>query len=234
MVWYDTNNDVLKTYDWTNWNEVGSGTADINTKTFYLPWTSWANSFAVAKAAIDWFKAGKTPIISFTNRVYDLEYFLDQVDTYAWQIAFVSQVITDEAPRDFYVRRLAFNFKDWNVTSIDFYENWLWLYRAGNWISIDSTNHTISNTLPWAVVSGTAPSNPSQWDMWYDTTEDTLNTYDGEEWNWVGWWGWWWDVLVSDQPNNILTSWMKIWAWTEANYQSLANFDSNTLYLTVE
>jgi hypothetical protein len=27
---------------------------------------------------------------------------------------------------------------------------------------------------------------------------------------------------------------MKIRAWTDANYQNLANFDSNTLYLTVE
>jgi hypothetical protein len=40
----------------------------------------------------------------------------------------------------------------------------------------------------WAVVSATAPSNPSQWDMWYDTTTDTLNTYDGTQWNWAGGW----------------------------------------------
>lgn len=42
------------------------------------------------------------------------------------------------------------------------------------------------------------------------------------------------DVLVSDQPNNILTSWMKIWAWTEADYLNLGTYDSNTLYLIVE
>jgi hypothetical protein len=43
----------------------------------------------------------------------------------------------------------------------------------------------------------------------------------------------WWDVQVSSQSWNILTSWMKIWAWTEANYSSLSSYDSNTLYLTV-
>lgn len=103
-------------------------------------------------------------------------------------------------------------------------------YTAWDWISI-SQNNEISNTLPWAVVSATAPSNPSQWDMWYDTTTDTLNTYDGTQWNWAGWG---WDVLVSDQPNNILTSWMSIRAGTETDYGNLGTYDSNTLYLTIE
>jgi len=44
----------------------------------------------------------------------------------------------------------------------------------------------------------------------------------------------WWDVIVSSQPNNILTSWMKIRAWTETNYMNLWTYDNNTLYLTVE
>lgn len=44
----------------------------------------------------------------------------------------------------------------------------------------------------------------------------------------------WWDVLVSTQANNILTSWMKIWAWTETNYTNLWTYDSNCLYLTIE
>ena len=43
-----------------------------------------------------------------------------------------------------------------------------------------------------------------------------------------------WDVVVSSQANNILTTWMKIRAWTETNYTNLWTYDSNTLYLTVE
>lgn len=39
-----------------------------------------------------------------------------------------------------------------------------------------------------------------------------------------------WDVLVSDQANNIFTPWMKIWGGTESDYQSLTP-DSNTAYL---
>lgn len=43
-----------------------------------------------------------------------------------------------------------------------------------------------------------------------------------------------WDVMVSSQANNILTSWMKIWAWTQANYDNLWTYDWNTVYLTIE
>ena len=42
------------------------------------------------------------------------------------------------------------------------------------------------------------------------------------------------DVMVSSQANNILTSWMKIWAWTQSNYEWLGTYDSNTVYLTIE
>ena len=42
-----------------------------------------------------------------------------------------------------------------------------------------------------------------------------------------------WDVVVSSQSWNILTSWMKIWAWEETDYANLWTYDNNTLYLTV-
>ena len=41
------------------------------------------------------------------------------------------------------------------------------------------------------------------------------------------------DSIISTQTGNLLTSWMKIWAWTEADYWNLGTYDSNTLYLTV-
>lgn len=63
------------------------------------------------------------------------------------------------------------------------------------------------------------------------TTDDVLTkTANGYEWSAPSGW----DVVVSSQANNILTTWMKIRAWTDANYQNLWSRDSNTLYLTVE
>lgn len=98
------------------------------------------------------------------------------------------------------------------------------------------------------VTSDTAPSNPSEWDLWYDTVNDALQVYDGTQWTSIGWWvtytAWAWinidanneisaDVQISSQTGNLLISWMKIWAWTESDYSNLWTYDTNTLYLTV-
>ena len=180
---------------------------------------------------------------------------------------------------------------------------------AGTGISI--TSNTVSNTWVTSVNSSTwavtvndvkvatytnAPSTPTEWMVWYDTTNNLLKSYNwsdrkpcvdtiqsgliSKEWgkvnlrsiNWTTliynpslWessnitvsefspWGTattgyvvtktnngyeWaapsgWDVMVSSQSNNILTSWMKIWAWTQANYEALWSYDNNTVYLTI-
>ena len=43
-----------------------------------------------------------------------------------------------------------------------------------------------------------------------------------------------WDVMVSSQTGNILTTGMCIRAWTETDYGNLGTYDTNTLYLTIE
>lgn len=98
------------------------------------------------------------------------------------------------------------------------------------------------------VASDTAPENPSEWDLWYDTVNDTLQVYDGTQWTSIGWWAtytaWAWinidanneisaDMQISSQTGNLLTSWMKIWAWTESDYSNLWTYDSNCIYLTI-
>ena len=66
-LWYDTVNDVLKSYDWSIWSEVWNESVDINTKTFHLSWTS---DLTNAQAAYDWFSAWKNPIVMYNNRAY--------------------------------------------------------------------------------------------------------------------------------------------------------------------
>lgn len=98
----------------------------------------------------------------------------------------------------------------------------------------------------------TLPATPTQWHLvtWWANNKSLVDwwaipTGVPSGWNngdvltnvsWTPTWSApsWWDVVVSSQANNILTSWMKIWAWTEANYTNLGTYDSNTLYLTVE
>lgn len=98
---------------------------------------------------------------------------------------------------------------------------------------VDALLLALRNYIDWElakkqnwVSSDTAPSSPSEWDLWYDTTNSAMKVWDWTAWQSVGWW----DVLVSDQANNIFTPWMKIWGGTESDYQSLTP-DSNTAYL---
>ena len=63
------------------------------------------------------------------------------------------------------------------------------------------------------VIDSTTPDNPSEWLLWYDTSNNTLKIYDGTTWKTAWWWGWWsWDVVW---PNSA-TDW------------NLAVFDGST------
>ena len=73
----------------------------------------------------------------------------------------------------------------------------------------------------WAIPTGV----PSGWTDW-----QVLSKVSGSI-AWANPSGW--DVQVSTQANNILTSWTKLWCWTESNYQALATKDQNTIYLTI-
>lgn len=80
------------------------------------------------------------------------------------------------------------------------------------------------------VSSDTAPSNPSEWDLWYDTVNDSLKVYDGT--NWVATGGWWsWDVVVSTDTGNELSTGVGLWLWTETDFSSISTPDTNTLYI---
>jgi hypothetical protein len=103
---------------------------------------------------------------------------------------------------------------------------------------IDTIVTNLTNYVDWelankqdlTVVDSTAPADPTEWLLWYDTSSNTLYIYDGTTWQstWSGWgWG---DVLVSTQANNIFTPWMKIWGWTKSDFDDLVE-DSNTAYL---
>ena len=103
--------------------------------------------------------------------------------------------------------------------------SWLWI-NASDELEVDTS---VIQTKMYSAGSS-SPSNPSQWDQWYDTTNDELKIYDGSAWNAV--WGGGWDVWVSTQANNVFTPWMKIWWWTSANYANLTP-DWNTAYLII-
>lgn len=146
--------------------------------------------------------------------------YTDDNDTYIWTSAPTDNVV---------------EWRLWYDTTNDILKVYDWTqwiptwktYTAWAWISIDSNNE-ISNAQPWPTVSSTAPSTPSEWDTWYDTTNDALKTYDGSQWNDVSWS---WDVVVSPDAWNELSTGLWLWLWTTTDFLSIQNPDSNTLYI---
>jgi len=89
---------------------------------------------------------------------------------------------------------------------------------------VDTAAGSITHAWP------TAPSNPSEWELWYDTTNDLLKVYDWT--NWVVIWKTYtaWTNISIDANNQIsatdttYTAWTWLWlSWTEFSV------DTNTI-----
>jgi hypothetical protein len=116
-------------------------------------------------------------------------------------------------------------------------------YTAGTWISI--TSNQISNTwvtsFNWNTwtVTYTAPVTSVNGSTWAVTVSAVPTVWtNGQVLTVVSWAAAWanasgWDVKVSSQAHNLLTTGMKIWCGTEGDYANLGTYDSNSLYLTV-
>lgn len=84
------------------------------------------------------------------------------------------------------------------------------------------------------VASDTAPNNPSEWDLWYDTVNDQLQVYDGTQWTGIGWW---WSssntktfYLVDDQD---LTTAQEIVDWVDSWKNAIVIY-SNRVYCLIK
>ena len=88
---------------------------------------------------------------------------------------------------------------------------WFTPYSSANPNWYTTCTGTLSATNTWC--NGQVLTKTSSWATWCDAS--------------------WWDVKVSTQTCNILTTWMKIWAWCQCDYDNLGTYDWNTVYLTI-
>ena len=119
-------------------------------------------------------------------------------------------------------------------------DNWTWTFKQILFKSdIDTIVATLTTYIDWElakkqnwVTSATAPTDPAEWDLWYDTTHNTLKVYNWSSWV-STWWGWGgsWDVVVSTDTGNELSTGAGLWFWTESDYSSISTPDTNTLYI---
>lgn len=201
QLWYDTTNDVLKVYDWTNWNAVGGNSTDVNTKTFFLSNTS---DLTTAQAAYDWKASWKNAIINYGWINYISS------GSWNWYINFTSTSKTDNIPgNDWYVvpqvATIQITESNWTVTWISAQNrSWYWYIPVSglswNWFTPTEGYHPATKKYvddKTATISTTAPSNPTEWTLWYDSTNHILKVYNWT--NWVAVWAVPWDASSSSK-----------------------------------
>lgn len=234
QLWYDTTNDVLKVYDWTNWNVVWDDTADINTKTFYLSSTS---DLTTAQAAYDWWINWKNSIIIFSWSTY-FQDTKDSTSAYFYK-SYNSYETQDNKYTLISLPKIKFNVSSGTVTSVlsvvwssmsrvlatnvDYSAPYTPLYNGS-----PATKKYVDDSVSWAVSKwSTAPSSPVEWQLWYDTTNDVLKSYNWTTWVEVWWWAttnvlrfdiwerYWLNDLIWESVANIVDAWDESWTGTE-------------------
>ena len=95
-------------------------------------------------------------------------------------------------------------------------------------LTLSDTANTVTKSYVDGKISSwtTAPSSPTEWMLWYDTTNDELKVYDWTTWNVT----WGWIKLAANSPLTVT----EIWAGTESQYNSLSSKWATTAYLCVE
>lgn len=141
-LWYDTTNDVLKSYDWSQWNEVGWG-EECNTKTFYLSGTS---DLTNAQAAYDWHRSWKNAILT-SSSVSNHRLFFEK-STVNWEYIW--------------------SYFDWRQTSSGTWWSTLWnLYEIKLTVSSNTVTNisgTNWNTQNWFLNKNNTTAYTPSWD----------------------------------------------------------------------
>ena len=247
MLWYDTTNDVLKSYDWTNWNEVGGNTDTSNVKAFFLEDDEdTTGATEVLERVAEWYseEGYRYPIIYMGGDTYLIS--AGAGGGFRWTSTMTLRFVNVEPERDVigYSRtelsqdatEISWTldtdtFAVSNVT-IQTETNILWDFLEAKawWTYITprtpaydwdpTTKKYVDDKVSWAISRWTtAPSSPVEWQLWYDTTNDALKVYNWTAWVAV-WWGW---VNITDVT--VTTAYgtaAKVWTTTAWNYTPTA------------
>ena len=92
-------------------------------------------------------------------------------------------------------------------------------------------NTELAKKQNW-VSSVTAPTNPQPWDLWYNTSTNEIKVWKGTNWEEL-WWGSW-DVQVSTDTGNLLSTGVKLWLGDKSDFNNLGTLDSNTIYAPIQ
>ena len=210
--------------------------SDLNTKTFYLTWTTWQANIDKAQAALDWYLAGKNPIIVYSDKAYIL--YWHQSDSIRFRSMAFSLSNHDAAVSTMLYNEIQFTIDSSTHTVTEIFAGNVALAGWQNFLATGVNYSSPYNPqYDWSPAtkkyvddnvvqkSSTAPSSYTEWTLWYDTTNDVLKVYDWTNWNEV--WSWWaWDMLYADF-NWSAKSWASITLDLNTTIEPTANFTVN-------
>lgn len=229
---------------WTKIWETSIDLSDLNTKTFYISSTS---DLTNAQAALDWYLAGKNPII-----VYDWKVYVKS--SYSTSLLWFTCTYPDTENLSSYsfwkAQSLNLNISSWTVTSISTLS-----YRQSS-PKVLATDYNYSTPYTpqynWSpttkkyvddrdiYIGSSAPtSNLVEWRVRYDTTNDQLKVYDGSQRNatWKEYTaGEWIEIINGDDYSAMrwpCPKWFHIpWYWDWLNivsyWEALGAWTSNS------
>ena len=191
----------LAVFDWATGKVLKDGwvvPVESNTKTFYV---SSSLDLLPAQAAYDWYLAGKNPIINYTNKVYIFDSVSSNNVVFysADNIVFTAENTVNPQWRSFLWKGKLVLKKTWDTITevvimwedifgailpdIDYQNPYIPQYDGSPATKKYVDDSVAASKSTWS----TAPSNPSAWQMWYDTTNNVLKVYDWTQWNEVWW-----------------------------------------------
>ena len=193
---------------------------DVNTKTFILSGLSWATALAEAQDIYDWYAAGKNPIVIYDNKTYVFSgttnwLTFNEVDT---------KTINYDSGSNIVQKWIRFLDTAGEVTSIISWEanRWGFLALSSNYVEPYTplynwspatkkyVDDSITSATEWnKYIWPTAPSNPTEWQLWYDTTNEVLKVYDWTQWN-LTWkvYSSWTGISVDNTNDTISNTWV--------------------------
>lgn len=225
-------------FDWATWKLIKDGSVALSTLSAWA--SAWATAvqpwdIGTAAACNTWTSSWNVPILDSNWKLATSTLpWVALTDTFTVS---TSADLTTLSSADQWDIAIVTSENKTYVLSVAPYST------AANWKQILSPTWWVTswNGQTWAVTY-TAPVSSVNWSTWAVTVSEfsptwtattgyvVTKTVSGYEWAAPSGW----DVMVSSQSWNILTSWMKIWAWTEADYWNLGTYDSNCLYLVIE
>ena len=228
---------------WTDWDDWEAATITVGTTTTLPAWSSaTVTNVGTSSAAVLNFGIPKWESGSWS---WDVVWPASSTD---WHLA-VFDWATGKIIKDWWAIPTA------PVSSVNS-QTWAVVLDADDISDSTTTNKFVTATdkTTWSGKQDalTLPATPTSWhlvtwggdnktltDWWAIPTWVPAVWTNGQVLTVVSWAAAWadasgWDVVVSTQTGNVLTSWMSIWAGLDSDYQNLGSYDSNTLYLVIE